>query len=183
MNCYLPITINLLPMQFDNQNVLILLIKTTNLRIMKSIFMVLLFFAFAQKDYAQISAKTANGRNVVLNKDGSWKYSEKELIQDEQSGCEKAHTGNLTVINNNKFDLYFYYGAYVHTPQGLYMVKVKSGSRKLIKDIEMSSNGGMFQWKAVLEKSDATPMSSMEGISNGTFLLEQCGNKELEIDD
>jgi hypothetical protein len=154
---------------------------------MKKILFVILFFTFYQYSYAQIFAKTSNGRNVILNMDGTWKYADNESEEDNKSGCATSHTGNITVVNNNKNDIYFYYSPYDNILSGLKMVKVKSGTTKLIKDVALSggrAGGGMFEWKAVLEMTNgSTPIKRMQGIANGTFVVVQCENKEVEIDD
>jgi len=147
---------------------------------MKQILTLLLLLAAIFSD-AQIPATTSNGRKVMLNTDGTWQY----VTSSENyptSNCEKQHIGNVTVINHNQSDLYFYY----YRPMNeVFVVRVKGSASKTINDVCSADWCGEHKWVALYEQLDNPNSieSAKNVIANGKFYVEKCGNKQVEIDD
>ena len=140
-----------------------------------------LLFCFSLHSVSQIYAKTSNGRNVILNNDGTWKYSDKDPEDESKKPCALLYTGDITVINNHSSDVYFYYTRYTILPYTNKMVKIKAGATKLIKDIP--GDPSIYHWVSLLEIAEGnTKLEDMRGIANGTFIIIKCGNNEVEID-
>lgn len=137
---------------------------------------------------AQIAATTSAGKKVLLNADGTWKYA--DAGQDEKP-CHKNHTGNLSIKNVTNNDLYFYYAKSDY--EKAEYVKVKANAAKTISDLYVGnfdwqgklSFAHNYKWKALLELVETNyTFNYIKGaVETGSFMVEECGLKEIVIGD
>ncbi len=150
------------------------------------IFFTLLVCIFAVAANAQISATTSSGRKVMLNTDGTWKYADGS---QEEKPCNKNHTGNISIKNATGNDIYFYYTYSIDGKAAF--VKIKANSTKAINDLIIGNWGWdgkitethNYKWKALLELVETTySFDSIKGaIETGSFMVDECGLKEVSV--
>lgn len=133
--------------------------------------------------FAQIPATTANGRAVILNNDGTWKYADGTPVNVQP--CQQNKTGNITVANNGNSDIYFYYAMTQGNWSGeTQYIKIKAKTSKTISNLSYGYLQGQYKWKALLELAGPRPeIEYLEGIAAGTFQVIVCDNTDVEVDD
>lgn len=157
---------------------------------MKSIFLVLVSMTFVNIIEAQIVATTSSGKKVYLFSNGTWKYAD-NTKPEEIKACATNHTGNVTFKNNTDKDLYIYY---TFRSNGLFdnyskTLKVKAKSSKTVEDLPVFMNNNYidrmtYSWKATYEAAlSNNDINYLQSLENGNFNLEDCGNKEIAIDE
>lgn len=127
-------------------------------------------------------ATTDGGKRVLLNTSTyTWEYVGGKK---PESDCMKNHTGNLTVRNNTKSLIYFYY-------QGKLGVKYKpvnANTSVTINDltaIDFNNSTLQIEYHYVaaneLQEAKFERIDDITGFEKGTFKLNECDTKTLEI--
>ena len=140
----------------------------------KTLLFAVFFLAFCIGN-SQTTATTSNGKKVILNSDGTWKYDENQKpssqsqnTQNTQNNdCFRYSVGNLTINNTLESDVYVYYEKNCIRS----VVKVRSKSSKTVRDIDE----GQYDWLAVFEEQDFKRCSIYIAtggyIQKGTFII------------
>ncbi len=160
---------------------------------------ILLLIAFSINTNAQeIEATTAGGKKIMINIDNyTWRFANP---QDGQKPCFTNYTADVLIKNKTNHDIYFHY---VYTNRstnknfGGGVVKIQADSNRTIEGLytkqwtnSKDSYINNFEWKASYEQYEiynATwyeySLNSVKGFDSGTFILNECENRTIEIYD
>ena len=167
---------------------------------MKQIFLILLIAVTINKINAQeIEAVTAGGKKVMLNIDNmTWRYSNP---QDGQKPCYTNYTADVLIKNKTNHDIYFHY---VYTNQSTNksingdVIKIQANSERQIERLYTKYglvNGkslfiNNYSWRASYEQFNIYnstwydySLNEVKGFDSGTFILNECETKIIEIYD
>lgn len=157
---------------------------------MKSIFFSLLLFVSVQHVFSQISATTSSGKKVMLNLNGTWKYTNAE---DREPPCVQKHLGKVKITNNTDNDIYFYFSSdFNYLYNNIQYYKIKAMSNRIIEDLYTvrGTPGAIkinnYKWKTSYELfqgiNNSTYLSEIAGFEYGNYVLNDCEIKEIIIE-
>lgn len=149
---------------------------------MKNLFFLFVILITSLQSNSQINAVTSDGKKIILNTDGTWKYV--DGTPNTKKACEESNTGNLSIKNNTDTSIYFYYTTGGRSSRQNKFIKVKAKSTKSVNDLE-SGYGSRFryEWKAAKELYPAEiEFGDIQGIENGEFIVNVCALTEVEVD-
>jgi len=148
------------------------------------IFTVVLLLQSINVNAQEIPATTNNGKKVILNLDDfTWRYVN---TNETEKPCQTNKTGGIKIINKTSHDLYFCYCTYISDINDLKIIIVKANRTKIVNDLTVgnSFSAYIYNWKVTYEiPNGKTPFFGISAFQNGSFNVDVCSSKIIEIED